>query len=215
MGRRGGLFVAPGRHSAGRKVSGTARRIGARAVMHHGTILVDADIARLGACLGGIETAQTRALPSVSSPVVNLAALLPGLGSEEVAAALAAEFLGAPQTRSAVPAWDDALAAAGPEGLGPARARLRSWSWTWGQTPPFTLSLASPDGKDELRIEVRSGRIESLSGSASGAELHRFLGQAFDYTLPRDIAAALWGGASKGRALPDERHELQLPEGRS
>lgn len=185
-GERGGLYVASGPFE-GRKVSGTARRLSATRVLHHGTLLVSSDLVRLGRSLGGLELSASRALPSVGSPAVNLSSLIPALTIDQAASALAlsicgseAEVLG-PEDLGLLA--DRAYAAASSE-------RLGSWDWTWGATPPFALDLDWREGR--LRLELRGGLISSASGP--GAEvLSPFLGRRFDYSSPSFCLRALEG----------------------
>jgi lipoate-protein ligase A len=154
-GRRGGLFLASG-PLAGRKISGSARRLSARRVLHHGTLLVDSDLGALERSLGGMEVESSRALPSVPSPVANLSEALPGLGLEDAARALAEGLAGGPGAIEAELAAERGLVDA-------ARARLESWEWTWGETPPFTVGV--PLGGERLRVELRRGRVQACPGA--------------------------------------------------
>jgi lipoate---protein ligase len=182
-GPRGGLFVAAAGPWKGAKVSGTARRISATRVLHHGTLLVDADLRALSACLGGIEAELSRALPSVRSPSVNLSCLVPGLRVEDALRAIARELSGG-EPLEAEGFADRAYAEE-------AAVRLSSWEWTWGSTPAFSLGLPWSGGL--AHIEVKSGIVASASGQ--GAEsLSSVLGRRFGYELPSAALLALEGG---------------------
>jgi len=181
-GDRGGLFVAGEGPWKGAKVSGTARRFSATRVLHHGTLLVDADLGRLSSCLGGMAAAQSRALPSVRSVSVNLSTLDPGLGVDEAMRAISRELSGAdPQPAETLA--DLAYA-------GEASLRLSSWEWTWGATPYFSVNQPWDGGV--LLIEVKGGLVASISGPGferlSGLE-----GSRFDYGLPATAARILDG----------------------
>jgi lipoate---protein ligase len=189
-GPRGGLFVASGSH-AGCKLSGTARRLSARKVLHHGTLLVDADLAALGSCLGGLEPSNTRALSSVGSPCVNLAALAPLLSVELVASHLSSSIASrAPERfKLGMLGSDDERSYAAE-----ASRRLRSWEWTWASTPPFSLSLRSSRGP--VSLEVKSGLVASASGP--GEEfLYPLIGRRFDYDMPDSCLSLLEAGGSR------------------
>jgi len=183
-GARGGLYVrGPSVFAAG-KLSGTARRFGAHRVLHHGTILVDADLGRLRSCLGGLCLRSSRAIASVPARPVNASSLRPGLGVEDLAGALVAALAGGARVGIA----ETALRALGAEGVAQeARLRHQSWNWTWGETPAF--SVAAPRGREELVVEVSRGRVVRVDGP--GAEsLGRALGSRFDYDLPSSFARA-------------------------
>ncbi len=170
----------------GSKISGSARRFSASRVLHHGTLLVDADLSALASSLGGIEAESSRALPSVRSASVNAANVVPGLDVEEVARAIAREFSEA-EPAAAESFADMAFAEA-------AARRLGSWEWTWGSTPAFSLALDWSGGR--ARLEVKGGIVASASGA--GAEsIAGIAGRRFGYALPEAVIEALEGrGAS-------------------
>lgn len=181
-GARGGLYVERGPYR-GRKVSGTARRISATRVLHHGTLLVDADLSRLSSSLGGLRLGYSRGLPSAPSPAVNLASLDPGLdrarGLDEVAETLALSITGERGTKISA----DKLGLYADSGYAEeAELRLRSWDWTWGATPPFALELEWSSG--ETRLDVRGGLLASASGPGSEV-LSPLLGQRFEFGTPK------------------------------
>jgi lipoate-protein ligase A len=180
-GPRGGLFVAGGPWK-GKKISGTARRLEGQRVMHHGTLLVAADLEALASSLGGIEASGPRALRSVGSPSVNLSALCPGLGVEEVAKLLARVLAGSP-CEEAEPHADESSREA-------AARRLASWEWTWGATPAFELPLRWGGG--EARITVKEGIVAAARGPGS-ERLVPWLGARFDYGIPASALAVLEG----------------------
>jgi lipoate---protein ligase len=180
-GPRGGLFLAGSGPFAGAKIAGTARRFSAERVLHHGTLLVNADLDRMAASLGGIEIESSSALVSEPSPCANLASILPGIGVSEVAEALAVS-LAASAIEAAERVADRAFAEA-------AEYRLRSWDWIWGATSDFAVAI--PDlGGERARIEVRKGRVFAISGQ--GSEFcSRFVGLPFDYKLPNACASTI------------------------
>jgi len=140
----------------------------ASAVLHHGTLLVCADLAALSASLGGLGPASSRALPSVPSTVANLAELIPGLDVEKAADGLALALCGAPPGPV-----EDFVAEA--ELLEPI-ARHRSWAWVYGETPAFTADLEAWPG---TRLELRRGLVEAVRGPGAGL-LDGLIGQAFE-----------------------------------
>lgn len=158
------------RHSAlfvdQHKVSGSAFRLRGQVALHHGTLLISADLDQLRIALTpSCRIRSSAAIPSIRAPVENLATLLPGLMMADCIAALTAEVehMWGPIDRC----WDedhlDALEVS-------IRAdRHRSWQWQFGETPPFTaeISIATDTGRPELWLaDVRDGRIVSLSVQA-------------------------------------------------
>lgn len=177
-GPRGGLYVEGGPYR-GRKVSGTARRLSATRVLHHGTLLVDSDLSCLSSSLGGLSLGFSRALPSVSSPAVNLSSLVPGLSLGEVSETLAVSIAGASASKlvgDSLGLYADLAYAR------EAERRLRSWEWTWGSSPPFALEFCTAGGT--TRLNVCGGCLSSASGPASEA-FEPILGQRFEFGTPK------------------------------
>jgi lipoate-protein ligase A len=180
-GPRGGIFAGPGSRLPGAKLSGTARRLSARAVLHHGTLLVESDLAKLRFALGGIVVSKSRALASVPAHVANLADLVPGLGLEAAASGLARSLCGAEPTPV------ERLVTAGSQAE--AVARHRSWEWVYGETPPFAFE---PPDFPGCVIDVRKGMVEAVRGQSAG-ELTRLVGERFDPGLDHIIPDRIEG----------------------
>ena len=181
-GPRGGLFVASGGPYKGAKLSGTARRLSATRALHHGTLLVDADLGRLSASLAGIVVESSKALPSVRSASVNLSTLVPGIGVEDVALAITRELSDAEPV--------EAEAVADRSCANEAARRLASWDWTWGATPAFSLGLPWSGGR--VQVHVINGIVASVSGE--GAErISGMVGRRFGYELPAAAVQVLEG----------------------
>jgi lipoate-protein ligase A len=185
-GPRGGLYLDGGSEFAGGKVSGTARRVDAHRVLHHGTMLVDADLERLRSSLGGLRLVSSRAVASVPGRPINLGSLRPGLKVEDMAVDLVAFLASEGHAANAeAECAESFLAAAGAaEFVREARERQLGWDWTWGRTPDFSaIALA---GTAEFRIDVEGGRVARVEGP--GAErLEGILGSRFRYELPEVI----------------------------
>lgn len=140
--------------AGGRKISGSAQtRAGGRLLLH-GTLLVDADLARLGRVLTP-EAAKQRAngVASVGGRVRNVAELwTPGTTLEDLVGALLARC--APEAEApAQPAERMAEALA--------RRKYRDPEWNLGGLAPATRVRRErfPWGMVELRLELAEGRI--------------------------------------------------------
>ena len=161
---RAGIPAERGPHHGllvhGRKFSGSAFCFRRRAVLHHGTLLINADLARLERVLaGGLELAS-RAIASHPMPVINLAELQPACDFDRVVSEALAP--------GAAAAGDDFLDAL------PWREkaeRQRSWDWQFGQTPPFECKL------DAATVRVEHGRVVAVTGNAALAA--PLVGQVF------------------------------------
>jgi len=194
-GPRGGLYCGPLSDHEGRKLSGTARRFNTKNVLHHGTLLVNADMQMLRASLGGIETFNDSSLPSVKASPINLSALSPAVEMDELIAGISRALTGA-APRSLPASMVDASR------LDKERAALSSPEWIFGTTPPFSVRLSADGG--EFVLDVEKGMIIALREEMGGAlpastcleELSRYIGLPF--SLPRleemnSIAAAASG----------------------
>lgn len=122
-----------------KKFSGHAYAVKKDRILHHGTLLVSADLVRLKGYLGGLGNIEGPGVPSRPSPVVNLSQARPGLTVEEVVEAFRLNF---PQDYAPQESGDY-----------PTRLALRKdQEWILGQTPDFTWKGPSGD------VRVTAGR---------------------------------------------------------
>ncbi len=96
QGSRGGLFLRLPDGEGNAKIGGTARRFGTRNILHHGTLLVHANLARMKASLGGIPIQEDTSISSVPATTVNLSSFVPNLSIDMVADHLAWHLTGKP-----------------------------------------------------------------------------------------------------------------------
>jgi lipoate-protein ligase A len=137
----------------GRKFSGQAFAFRGQHVLHHGTLLVNSDLARLGRYLGAeLEGIETKAVASVPADVMNLAEAAPGLTVEKLSAALIERFREMYGTGGRVEEWKDE------EALLPIIAKISSDDWTLGHTPRFQVTV------DGQTLHVEKGRVTNLAG---------------------------------------------------
>jgi lipoate-protein ligase A len=156
--------------SSGRtaKISGNAFRHTRGRSLHHGTLLIDADLSRLHDVLRPTPSVMTTAaITSVRSRVINLSSLVTGaepVTVERLSDALERTFL----TRSHEPPRGRVHRALSPDVLAAddrvvrRRQELAGWDWRYGHTPPFTTTMTAVPGCGELALEVRKGRIVSV-----------------------------------------------------
>lgn len=166
-GPRGGLYCGGSSVHAGRKVSGTARRFGAKNVLHHGTLLVDSDMASLHASLGGIETCDDRSVSSVPASPLNLTEIRPGARIDDLIDGIASYFSAAPVRPFSSMKIDPSL-------IEDEKARLSSFEWIYGATPPFSVRLT----KDEIAFSLH---VEK--GSVVHASLPDLVGRSFSFSM--------------------------------
>ena len=137
---------------AGRKFSGHAFCYRGGAVLHHGTLLIDADLDQLRQAMRPAwPELETRAVASRPASVINLAEVMPGLDAPRLMKILTDAFaLGVSCSMSAPPEADEAWQAL--------QARGRDWEWQLGYTPAFTCRLAS--GERQLKLYVDRGAVQ-------------------------------------------------------
>lgn len=136
----------------GLKFSGNAFCFRAGRALHHGTLLLQTDLDRLGRYLGAmIEGIDTHAIASVPARVMNL-----DVDIQELSQALLDAFRclygdSSPEMRLR----DDDLNA--PE-LDSLLERQKSWDWQYGATPRFQLSLSG------TKLEILKGVVVQAEG---------------------------------------------------
>ncbi|KAJ1744085.1 hypothetical protein LPJ68_000315 [Coemansia sp. RSA 1086] len=118
-----------------RKVSGSAFRLTSSRAFHHGTMLIDADLAGLSGCLRSrhADAIDARGVDSVRSPVANLRDFSWTIDHGTFCAAVRARFAAAFGPVSDMP-FD-------PNANAEMRQRLATWDWLYGQTPDFVHRL--------------------------------------------------------------------------
>ena len=145
----------------GRKFSGNAFYKNGAQAYHHGTLLVDVDMEKLGRYLNPSKAKlQAKGVDSVRSRVVNLKELNPDITIDNLKIAMAQAFekvYGLKATK-----LDDAmLDTAAIEAL---RQRNASWEWNYGQKLPFTVECDERFawGGVQIQLGVESGRIRTV-----------------------------------------------------
>jgi len=161
----------------GRKFSGNAFYKNGKQAYHHGTILIDADMEKLGRYLNPSKAKlAAKGVDSVRSRVGNLRELNPDITIDAMKAALSAAFAencgGAVEKIEVTP--DPALV-----------ERYRSWGWNYGQKLPFTFEWEERLDFGCIRIEanVEHGIIRAA----------RVWTDAMDWQLPARLEQALTG----------------------
>ena len=144
----------------GRKFSGNAFYKNGRQAYHHGTLLVAADMEKLGRYLHPSRAKlKAKGVESVRSRVVNLQELNPAVTVDSLKKALREAFsnvYGLPV--EALPAaWLDETA------IGQLTQRNRSWQWNYGQKLPFTFECEDRFswGEVQMQLQIEHGIIQN------------------------------------------------------
>lgn len=145
--------------AAGRKFSGNAFYKGQKAAYHHGTILIGADMEKLGRYLSpDRKKLQSKGVDSVPSRVVNLEDLVPGLTVADMKRAMINAF-----EAWYGPAEPLVLSEEEQAQVRNLAERNRSWEWNYGRKQPFSLSWEErfPWGGIEIGLQVENGLVRS------------------------------------------------------
>ena len=144
----------------GRKFSGNAFYKNGRQAYHHGTLLVAADMEKLGRYLHPSRAKlEAKGVESVRSRVVNLQELNPAVTVDSLKKALKYAFsnvYGLPV--EALPAARlDEIA------IGQLTQRNRSWQWNYGQKLPFTFECEDRFswGEVQVQLQIEHGIIQN------------------------------------------------------
>lgn len=176
--------------TGGRKFSGNAFYEHQGRCYHHGTLLVDVDMAAMGRYLSPSKAKlEAKGVSSVRSRVVNLRELKPDLTIEETAARMEEAFqsvYGMGAERLETSALDGACVDALTE-------RNRSWDWLYGRDIPCELRCGKrfPWGEVELRLEVDAGTVRGVTVYTD----------AMDWALAPAVEGALTGSVFRREEL--------------
>lgn len=163
----------------GRKCSGQAFCYRGERVLHHGTLLVCADLERLHRALEPTAVdIEGRAVRSERSPVMNLTEHKPDLTVVDCKELIASE---APALEG-VPPWEVIRSLA---------EQRRSWDWTYGSTPPFEAAIRGTP----VRLRIEGGKVAEVM-AADRREWEQLLGAPFRspalaHRLPPDLAESV------------------------
>ncbi len=147
------------------KISGTASHVFKRRVLHHGTLLYDADLTKLSQCLYvNMDRFTDKAVRSVRSQVINLSTLIPDRVTSAVfddqlfdrLTELLEEVEILDFTQDDIQAINDLVA-----------TKFNLWDWNYGYSPRYEISrdLVLDNRKLHIQLVVQKGIIEELNFS--------------------------------------------------
>ena len=155
----------------GRKISGSAQKATGDRVLHHGTLLYNAELSLLDEITTKNKSShiQSKASPSAICKVCNISESWEGLGKEGY------PFKEVPPIEVFMEALRDAMGAK-PEVLALTETekaeveklcqeKYHSWDWTYGKTPHFSFEKEGIFLGEKIQIgyQVRKGRIEDFT----------------------------------------------------
>lgn len=193
VGRAGIEAVFSGRNDLladGRKFSGNAFYHSKGKAYHHGTLLIDTDVSKMGRYLSPPKAKlETKGIASVRSRVVNLKALSPALTCDAMKGYMVqafSEIYGV--TPQALPFTDADNAE-----IIKLKTRYESEDWLYGKPMPFSCTLENhfSFGNLQLQLFVEGGIIRSL----------QVYTDAMDADLPQKLANVLTGCPFRADAM--------------
>ena len=150
----------------GGKISGNAFYLRGNAALHHGTILIEADLQKMARYLKPSDRHRitSRAIPSRPARVTNLKDLAPEITHEAVCYALIESCAGVFGEARAGERVVDPIA------VDAMRDRYAAWEWRFGLTPPFHLESVTNFswGHAGFRAFVEDGVIQEASLTLNG-----------------------------------------------
>ncbi len=174
------------------KFSGNAFKFSRGIALHHGTILISADMEKLSRYLAPSKLKlESKGVKSVKSRVTNLGLQNPELNVERMKTALIEAF-----TEEYGQAEPQSTTSVDLERLNTIRERYASWNWRFGITPAFNVSFEArlDFGCFELLLNVKNGTIASATCYTD----------AMDDTLAERVQNAL-NGCTYGKLPLSER----------
>ena len=188
-------------HIDGRKFSGNAFFDSKGQAYHHGTLLVDVDMSRLGQYLMPSKAKlQSKGVDSVRSRVVNLKELCPDL----TIGRMQEEMLKAFQTVYGMASQALSPADLDMDYVNRLEERNASWAWNYGKSLPasFVCEDRFPWGGIQLQLQVEKGRV-------AAAEVYS---DAMEWALAPVLRQALAGCQFTQQALQQAVLASDLPE---
>ena len=163
----------------GLKVSGSAQRIRNGRILHHGTLLFDADLEEVESTLHRSPyITNSRAAKSKPAAITNIRPYLKqDMDLPAFARCLADRLAPGAEAQEAVHTQTvDALL----------RNKYAAWNWNFGRTPPFSYHHSFDCLGEEITLSYRvvEGRLQNIQITAKGHKMSRlataFLGQRLE-----------------------------------
>ncbi|XP_058055141.1 lipoyltransferase 1, mitochondrial isoform X2 [Anopheles bellator] len=214
----------------GKKVSGTAAKLGQPNAYHHCTLLVNSNKLHLGASLAKDNVEITsKATASIPSPIKNLVDVNRSVNIQQLLSAVGYEFLRTPATQLTDGGRELLMKQRGFQlinptdkwfpGISELRENFASWDWRFGKTPAFsvqkTIEMKSAANTSEqhpemkVKVDVEKALIKEISLVLPNHEpipvVSDMVGQPYDEDCFNGIVDAL-----KGANTESMRHAMGL-----
>lgn len=161
----------------GKKVSGNAFYLKGNRRMHHGTLLIDADLKMARKVLKAKDDqhqarfSNDRTIPSVPSPIVNLKEIEASLTPKSVMGILSDTFF-KENAYDVDFINDEAILALHEKTHSVIKSKLSSWAWVYGETPNFDYQI-----EEALILSIKSGMFSNENHINARHEEHLYNNQ--------------------------------------
>ena len=187
---------------SGAKFSGNAFRFSERVGMHHGTIMVDVDVQKLGRYLApGREKLRAKGIESVRSRVGNLSACNSQATIPAVQAALRRAFMA-----EYGPATEMTMSELPQDRLAEYEREYDSWDFRLGKALPFDVTLETRFewGGITLELSLKNGEVSQAN----------VFSDAMDEAMVAAVGPCLNGVRYENSALASAVSALEYPQAR-
>lgn len=145
-----------------KKISGSAFKETKDRLFHHGTLLISADMSKLGLYLNpNVKKLQSKGITSVRARVINLKDLNPEITHENVCAKIIQEFFDHYQTTAPIEILDHEYLKTIPA-LNEHFIKMSDWNWRFGEAPQFNHQMTERFtwGTMEVHLDVHKAIVE-------------------------------------------------------
>ncbi len=147
-----------------RKISGSAFKETKDRCFHHGTLLINANLAKLGEYLSPAKKKLvSKGITSVRSRVANLSDLNPEVSHDTLCKAIISEFFKHYGSKCEIEILDESKLKTIPA-LSTYFDKLKDWNWRFGETPEFDHHLHERFdwGAVDVHINSKKGKIQDI-----------------------------------------------------
>ncbi len=145
-----------------KKISGSAFKETKDRSFHHGTLLINADMTKLGLYLNpNLKKLQSKGITSVRARVVNLSELSSSIGHEQVCKKIIEEFFNHYQSECSIEILDYDYLKTIPA-LNGHFQKMSDWNWRFGEAPQFNHQMSERFtwGGVEVHLDVHKAVVE-------------------------------------------------------
>lgn len=145
-----------------KKISGSAFKETKDRSFHHGTLLINADMTKLGMYLNpDIKKLESKGIASVRARVANLKDLVPDITHEKLCERIVKEFFNHYQTECKIEILEHDYLKTIPH-LKEHFLKMSDWNWCFGEAPQFTHQMSErfPWGLMEVHLNVEKAFVE-------------------------------------------------------